>query len=214
MIPKKIEEKIRGFSPPFIPWVFKAHLIALVALAFIIPLALVAMPYLEWFNDMAVQPKGKTQSYYGWFEDEKIIVERPPVKGTLPMGYFPYHLMEKDAETAKEAEETLVNPLKPTREVLERGRKLYDYYCFTCHGKTGMSDGPIVGPDLFPAPLSLHTKEAKNYKDGRIFHLISRGQNTMPPYADRFDMEERWAIVHYVRVLQRAMDPKPEDLEK
>lgn len=214
MIPKKIEDKIRKFSPPFIPWVFKAHLIAVVALAFIIPLTFVAIPYLEWFNDMAVQPKGKPQGEYGWFEGEALIVERPPVEGTLPMGYFPYPYDDNESDTADEAEAALVNPLEPTREVLEQGRKLYDYYCWTCHGKMGEADGPIVGPNLFPAPLSLHTKEAKNYKDGRIFHVISNGQNTMPPHADKFDFAERWAIVHYVRVLQRAMDPKPEDLEQ
>jgi len=99
-------------------------------------------------------------------------------------------------------------------KTLELGRKLFNQYCITCHGEEGHGDGPIIGPDLFPAPPSLHTDTAKKFKDGRIFHNISRGQNTMPSYADKLTVEERWAVVLYVRALQRALNPKPEDLEK
>ena len=74
--------------------------------------------------------------------------------------------------------------------------------------------GPIVGPALFPAPPSLHTKAARDFKDGRIFHVITRGQNTMPSYADKLTVEDRWAVIHFVRALQRALHPKPEDLKQ
>ena len=136
MIPKKIEEKIRSFSPPFIPWVYKAHLIAAVVLAFVIPLTFVAIPYLEWFNDMAVQPKGKAQGHYGWFTDDELVVQRLPVEGTMPMsGYAPYRITGTDIEeTARRAGEALHNPLAPTTEVLERGEKYYNIFCIVCHG--------------------------------------------------------------------------------
>lgn len=214
MIPKKIQEKLRNFAPPFLPGVYKAHLVAVVALAFVIPIALLAMPFIEFFNDMAVQPKAKTQGRYGRLYGPPRHAERRPVEGTIPMGHYPYHLPGKDEETAKKAAKTLTNPFSPTLENQKEGQKLYNYYCKTCHGMMGEGDGMIIGPDLFPAPPSLHTDSAKQFKDGKIFHIISRGQNTMPSYADKFTPEERWKIVLYVRALQRAMDPKPEDLEK
>jgi len=214
VIPKRIEEKLRRWSPRFSQGLFKAVLIATAAAAFIIPLALLAVPYLEIFNDMAVQPKGRSQSLYGTLQGRALFVERKPAAGTIPMGYFPYHLEGNDEKTQKIAEETVKNPIKPTMKTLELGRKLFNQYCITCHGEEGHGDGPIIGPDLFPAPPSLHTDTAKKFKDGRIFHNISRGQNTMPSYADKLTVEERWAVVLYVRALQRALNPKPEDLEK
>lgn len=209
-----LEERLRRFRPPFIPWVFKAHLVAVVALAFLVPLFFVALPYLEWFNDMAVQPKGKTQGHFGWFEGERRAVERPPPEGVLPMGYEPYPYPGGSEAAEKEAGAKLKNPFRPTRALLEKGRHLFEHFCIVCHGKQGEGDGPIVGPSLFPAPPSLHTKEARALPDGRIFHVITRGRNAMPPYGDVFDEQERWAIVLYVRVLQRAMNPEPGDLEK
>jgi mono/diheme cytochrome c family protein len=136
-----------------------------------------------------------------------------PVAGTVPMNYVAYPLAGKDEKTAALAGQQLRNPLTPTMVVLERGRKVFADYCQTCHGSEGQGDGPIVGPGLFPAPPSLHTPTAQQFKDGRIFHVITRGQNTMPSYADKLTVADRWAAIHYVRALQRALDPKPEDLK-
>ncbi len=206
VIPEKIQEKMRDFAPKWHPGRFKATLIALPILAILIPLALLAMPYLEWFNDMAVQPKGKAQSYYGLYFPDEHLVERAPVEGTMPMeGVSPYRIDGADAEAAAtRAGEELENPLARSREVLELGRKRFETICIVCHGPQAEGNGSIVGKDLFPAPPSLHTDTAKGFPDGRIFHVITRGQNKMPSYADVLDPDERWALVHYVRVLQRA----------
>jgi hypothetical protein len=214
MIPKKMQDQLKNLSIPFIPGIYKGQLIALVAAAIVVPLLILAIPYLDLLNDMAVQPKGKTQALYGGLLDAPQVVERKPVEGTLPMGYIPYPWEGKDEATQKLAEAALENPFKPTMERLEEGKKLFNYYCITCHGAEGQGDGPIIGPEQFPAPPSLHTDAAREFKDGRIYHNIMRGQNTMPGHADKFDPEERWAIVMYVRALQRALHPKPEDLKK
>ncbi len=209
-----IQDRLRRWSPRFSPAWFKAILVAVVAAAFAVPLGVLALPYLELLNDMAVQPKGKAQGHYGWFQGEARIVERPPAAGSMPMGYYPYHLEGKDEATAKQAEASLANELPATLAAVEEGEKLFNYYCWTCHGREGYGNGPIVGPERFPAPPALHTDTARAFKDGRIFHIISRGQNKMPSYADKFTPHERWAIVHYVRALQRSQNPKPEDGEK
>jgi mono/diheme cytochrome c family protein len=214
MIPKKIQDWLKEWSPPFYPGLFRATLFVVVGSAIFVPLAILAIPYLEIFNDMAVQPKGKTQGLYGNLYAEEQVVERAPVAGTLPIDHHPYPFIGKDEKTQKMAEEALKNPIQPTMKVLKEGQKLFNYYCITCHGEEGEGNGPIIGPDLFPAPPSLHTDAARKFNDGRIFHNIQQGQNTMPGYADKFTPKESWAIVHYVHALQRAKNPKKEDLEK
>lgn len=214
MIPKSIENRLRTFSPGFSPGLFKTILIAGFTMAFVIPLAVLALPYLEIFNDMAVQPKAKAQSMHGTLNGGAEVVERLPVEGTIPRSYFAYSMEGEGDEAAVLAGETLVNPLVPTMDVLEEGQKLFNRYCWTCHGKQGDGNGPIVGPDLFPAPTSLHTEAARAFPDGRLYHVIMRGQNTMPSYADKLSIDERWATIHYVRALQRARNPKPGDLDR
>jgi len=200
-----MQQRLRRWSPRWHPLRFRATLVGLVAASIGVPLGILAIPYLEIFNDMAVQPKAKAQGTYGWFSDVSLRVERPPVAGTLPMDVFPYPIEGKDEAAAKLAEATLVNPLAPTIEVLKRGQKIFNTYCIVCHGERAEGNGPIVGPNLFPAPPSLHTEQARNFKDGRIFHVITRGQNKMPSYADVLVPEDRWSVVHYVRALQKAM---------
>ncbi len=183
---------------------FKGTLVAIVASAFVLPLLFLAMPFLELFNDMAVQPKAKAQGHYGWFSDEQRIVEQPPVPGTIPDDYEPYPITGKDAQAARLAGEQLTNPLTSTMDALKRGQTVFNNICIVCHGEHGKGDGRIQGPDLFPAPPSLHTEQARAFPDGRIFHVITRGQNKMPPYADVLRPVDRWSVVHYVRALQRA----------
>ncbi len=52
------------------------------------------------------------------------------------------------------------------------------------------------------------------YRDGTLYHIMTKGLGKMPSYADKLDSQERWMVAHYLRALQRSMAPKPEDLEK
>jgi mono/diheme cytochrome c family protein len=205
---------LAALQPRFSPLAFRATLIGMLLAAVAIPLGLAAIPYLEMFNDMAVQPKGKSDGLYGRTFGQSLYVNRMPVAGTLPMDFQPYPFTGKDEEAVKRAESELTNPLVPTMDVLTRGRERYQDLCRTCHGDEALGDGPIIGPGLFPAPPSLHTATARNFQDGRIFHIITRGQNVMPAYADKLSVRDRWAVIHYVRALQRSLDPKPEDLQE
>ena len=86
----------------------------------------------------------------------------------------------------------------------------FNTFCIVCHGPRAEGNGSIVGPGLFPAPPSLHSEAARGFKDGRIFHVITRGQNKMPSYAGDLTPEERWSVVHYVRALQKALQMQEE----
>jgi len=189
---------------------FKVTLVAIVVGAVVTPLLILAIPYLELLNDMAVQPKGKAQGQYGWFSDQQLTVERPPVPGTIPVTYFshPYPKDdEKNTDFADKFGREVKSPFADATEAVrmagvKRGEAIFNRICITCHGPLAEGNGPIVGPDLFPAPPTLRSDLAKAFTDGHIYHVITRGQKKMPSYADVLDPDERWAVILYVRALQ------------
>lgn len=130
-----------------------------------------------------------------------------PPEGSVAIGFYPYQI-----KTPEEAGRKLKNPLPFTEKVLARGQNRYETYCAVCHGTMGLGDGPVVPP--YPIPKSLQTEQARNFKDGHIFHVITKGQAVMPAYASQIPVKDRWAIIHYVRVLQRAGNPSRTDLEE
>jgi len=196
------------------PTMYKGTLLGLVVLAFAVPLGMAALPFVEFFNGMAAQPKAKTQMTYGRVDGLALLVERPPVEGTIPRGYvaYPFDHMAATVEDAKKVGVLWSNPLPRSAEHMRRGQAMYNVHCIVCHGTQGRGDGPVTGPDRFPAPPSLHTDQARGYADGTLYHIITKGTEKMPSYADKLEPFERWQIVHYLHALQRAMNPEPEDL--
>ncbi len=133
---------------------------------------------------------------------------RTPVKGTVPRGFYSYdYAVENNEELGKR----VANPLARTKAALLRGQNQYNTYCIVCHGAYGEGDGSVV-PKM-PRPPSLQSEKIQNWPDGRIFHVISAGQNVMPSYASQISQEDRWAIIHYIRALQRAKNPTEADLK-
>jgi mono/diheme cytochrome c family protein len=215
MSAERVDDNLRHSGLRWSPALFKAAICSLFALAFVIPLGLVATPFIEFFNGMAAQPKGRTQMTYGRVFDQERLVDRLPVDGTMPRGYVspPFAEMGNTIEDAQKVGQALRNPVPLTMDNLLQGQAQFNVFCGACHGETGVGDGPVTGPDRFPAPASLHTEQALQYADGTIYHVITRGVGKMPSYAHLLEPQERWQVVHYVRALQRAMNPKPEDLE-
>ncbi len=209
-----LKAKLLDCYPRWSPTMYKLTLGGAVVFAVAVPLALVALPFVEFFNGMAAQPKGRPQMTYGRTYGVELLVERAPVEGTIPRGYFPYaydHL-ENTIQAAEEVGRRLENPVPITMQNLHRGQALYNVYCLACHGRRGEGNGPVVGPERFPAPPSLHTKDAIAYKDGALYHIMTKGIGKMPSYAEELDPEARWKVAHYVRALQRSMAPRPEDM--
>lgn len=131
---------------------------------------------------------------------------RQPPAGTVPRDYEPYMAGPADTSIAN----AMSNPLQPTRDVLEAGRKYFNNYCIVCHGARGDGRGFIVPKMTMPPPL--FSEKVMHWSDGRIYHVISHGQGLMMSYATQLLPEQRWAIIHYVRALQRAAHPTPDDL--
>lgn len=160
---------------------------------------------IEYMPDMAYSARLAAQHEDPLRPDESVM--RLPVPGTVPRGYTPYRFAQADTT---QAAEVLVNPLPRTSDVLARGQKVYMTFCVVCHGEKGDGQGYMV--PKFPQPPQLFSDKVTNWPDGRIFHVITRGQNLMPSYASQILPEDRWAVIHYVRVLQRAAHPTAADL--
>jgi mono/diheme cytochrome c family protein len=131
---------------------------------------------------------------------------RQPPPGTVPRDYEPYMIGVTDTTLAN----AMSNPLQPTPEVLAAGRKYFNNYCIVCHGARGDGRGFIVPKFTMPPPL--FSDKVVHWSDGRIYYVISNGQGLMNSYASQLLPEQRWAIIHYVRALQRAARPSPDDV--
>jgi len=136
---------------------------------------------------------------------------RTPVKGTIPRNYtaYPYRGMVPDAPEVKR----MKNPYSMTREHLRRGQERYQIYCGLCHGAEGGGGGLVAAK--FPGVPPLNTARVKGMSDGELYHKIVDSQSLMPSYERQIhNVEDRWAIVNFMRVLYRAKNPSRSDLKK
>jgi mono/diheme cytochrome c family protein len=114
-------------------------------------------------------------------------------------------------------------PVKVTMDLLERGRERYTINCAICHGQAGYGDGTValraaaikeIQGDAagWNAPKNFHSDDMRQQPVGQIYNTITNGARTMPAYAKQISVLDRWAIVAYVKALQRSQDAKAEDL--
>jgi mono/diheme cytochrome c family protein len=87
--------------------------------------------------------------------------------------------------------------------LIQRGRERYTIYCAPCHSPTGDGRGMIVERG-FPPPPSFHTDRLRAAPPQHFFDVITQGFGAMYSYADRVEPRDRWAIVAYIRALQRS----------
>jgi len=159
--------------------------------------------YITPFTWMMEQDKLTPQKGSELFSDGRGM--RTPVEGTVAKGFIPYPYKGQTNPV-----EVLSNPFLPTKENIELGKAKYFTYCSPCHGYFADGDSRLRGQ--FPNPPTLHSDRAKNFSDGMIYHIITNGQNVMPSYSSQVTRDERWAIVNYIRVLQRAKNASDADL--
>ncbi len=160
--------------------------------------------YMVPFSWMDEQEKTIAQESSDFFDNGSGMLT--PVEGTVARGFIPYAFKNKPEKAGK----LLVNPLLPTKENLELGKNKFNIYCSPCHGYLAEGDSRLKGS--FPNPPSLHSQKVRNWSDGRIYHVIVEGQNVMPSYSYQLSIEERWAVINYIRVLQRSLNAKETDL--
>ena len=86
---------------------------------------------------------------------------------------------------------------------LERGRDRYQIYCTPCHGAAGDGNGITRRYGMGATP-TYHDPRLRTMPEGELYNTIANGKNTMMGYADKLVPDDRWAVVAYVRALQRA----------
>ena len=178
------------------------------------------LTHIEWFDDMAHQPKFQPQHRNNFFGDGR--AERQPVKGTVPIGFqlpgryaqtggsnnFGTFTSQPDYFSTGRMGEVYGDGIpeelaKGGIDFVKRGQERFDIYCAICHGRAGAGDGVVKGFGLATV-ASLLAQPIAEQPDGKIFNTITHGRNTMGAYGPVITVEDRWAIVAYVRALQKA----------
>lgn len=161
-------------------------------------------------QNMDFQERFDAQESNAFFADNRAM--REPVKGTVARG-----LLKDDTAlwTGRDANGNFVdNPVVVDMALLERGREKYDIYCSVCHGLAGDGQGIIMtgGYGYVPAP-SYHTDMLRAQADGYIYDALTNGIRSMPGYGSQIKKpEDRWAIVAYIRALERSQAAQAADV--
>ena len=174
---------------------------------------------LEVFPDMDHQAKYKPQAQSAFFADGR--ADRPTPAGAVAYGRddsadaaflrgdaaFYQGKDAKGAWVAGYPSAVTVDPAK----LLERGQDRYTVYCAPCHGSLGDGNGITKQYGMGATP-TFHDDAKRKLTNGEIFNVITHGKGNMLPYADKLPAEDRWAVIAYVRALQRAAHANAADV--
>jgi len=104
------------------------------------------------------------------------------------------------------------NPMPITAGLLARGQQRFTIYCAPCHGQQGDGKGITQKIGAMAVVGNLHDKRMVEMPDGEIFNTISNGKNLMGAYGPQIPVEDRWAIIAYLRALQLSRLGSVDDL--
>jgi hypothetical protein len=190
---------------------------------------------IEVFPDMVRQPKVRAQAPLGFFADGR--GARVPVAGTVPMGY---EMPQASSEPSPGAETVAAEmnkqphlgfsggtdyyntgkmgtnwgtglPMTVTEKLIERGQQRFNINCSVCHGMTAAGDG-ITKQYGLATVVTLQDERIRKMADGEIFNTITNGKNTMLAYGPNVTVNDRWAIIAYLRALQRSQNATEADV--
>ncbi|MCE9613490.1 MAG: cytochrome c [Lentisphaerae bacterium] len=148
-------------------------------------------------QDMRDQPKLKPLAANRFFADGA--ASRPLVEHSVARGHL---TLDTPWFTGKENGQFVTNlPVAVDMALLQRGQERFGIYCTPCHGRAGTGEGMVVQRGYFP-PRSYHDAQLRGQPVGYYFDVITRGFGNMPDYAAQVPVEDRWAIVAYIRTLQ------------
>ncbi|MBC8192528.1 MAG: c-type cytochrome [Candidatus Marinimicrobia bacterium] len=150
--------------------------------------------------NMDSQGKYKAQSESNFFVDGSSM--RTPVEGTVAQG----QLREDDAYYhGKDASGEFISsaPMDFTADMLERGKERYQIYCSACHGVNADGKGKILFYKYPIPPANFYDERIKKLSDGHMFNAVTAGWLNMPSLKAQVSVEDRWAIISYIRSLQK-----------
>ena len=216
--PGRLKRELRLRRPP---WWMVVGLVLLI-IATWIPLYLIykkrssysSLPKIHYIQDMDNQPGYGPQDPTALFEDGR--ATRASVAGTVARGhlreddhYFRGFQMSKTGSTESiEFFKEYPGTVSVDEKLIQRGAERYGIFCSVCHDEQGQGNGLVHQRALalketkWVPPTNLLTQEMRDRPEGQIFQAVSDGVRNMPGYKTQIDVEDRWAIVAYVRQLQ------------
>lgn len=164
----------------------------------------------EWaFPSMEHQPRPRPQSASSFFADGRI--DRVPPQHTVARGSLRLDDHRYAGKLGDQFAKGFPTGITVDAKLLARGRDRYDIYCAVCHGATGDGNGITKKYGMGATP-TYHDDRLRAMSEGEIYNTITNGKNTMLPYADKLSPDDRWAVVAYVRALQRAQHGSAADV--
>ena len=183
-----------------------------------------AAPPMEVFPDMVRQVKVRAQAPLEFFADGR--GARAPVAGTVPIGYEMPRPQNAGAGTPASGPDNRPGiafsagtdyyntgkmgdhwgtgiPAEVTPQLMQRGRERFNITCAMCHGATAAGNGVTKQYGLATV-VTLQDDRIRNMADGEIFNTITNGKNTMMAYGPNVPVADRWAIIAYLRAVQRS----------
>jgi mono/diheme cytochrome c family protein len=196
------------------------------SVAALVPFAMIAKarathssePRGHMLSDMDFQPKAQAQNASVIFANGR--ASRVPPAGTVARGDLDlddhYFRGLEDGEWAR----AFPPDFDVSTRTMERGRQRFGIYCQPCHGAAGDGSGMVhrrtlsLGRNVrgWVQPSNLHQDTIVRQPHGQLFNTITHGIRTMPSYASQISVEDRWAIVLYLRALQRSQNALIDDL--
>lgn len=172
-------------------------------------------PRLHLVFDMDDQSKYKPQEPNDLFADGRAM--RPRIDGTVPREEI---VGDPELTTGRRADGSFVDafPVAVDRELLLRGQDRFNIYCAPCHGWDGFGQGVVarradrLQEGTWVPPTSLHDKTVRERPVGHIYNTIRNGIRNMPAYGPQIPVRDRWAIVAYVKALQRSTSATLQDV--
>ena len=150
---------------------------------------------------------------------------RSVVDGTVARGDLKTDTHYYFGQVGEERAAIFPSQVNVNKELLERGRARFNIYCQPCHGMSGYGDGIVdkYARDLlvnsrlgkgtvWVRPRSLHDEIVRSQRVGEIFNTITNGKANMQPYGPQIPAEDRWAIVAWVKALQRSQNAELSDV--
>jgi len=156
---------------------------------------------------MAVQPKYDPLEPSDFFADG--MSARPRIPGTVARGEI--EMVGYVATGKINGQDGDGFPFPITIQVMNRGQERYNIYCSACHGMVGDGNGMIPSRG-YRRPPSYHTDILRAAKTGHFFDVITNGFGAMPSYAQQVSVNDRWAMIAYVRALQLSQHGTIDDL--
>ena len=151
--------------------------------------------------NMDNQPKYRAQAASDYFYNGATM--RPEVAGTVARGELEH---DDPFMTGRDAAGGFIaNPLQVDEAVELRGKERYDIYCAPCHSDRGDGRGVLYERAQIQSG-NLHEERIRVQPDGQYFDTITNGLGLMAGYRYPIPAEDRWAIIAYVRKMQREAD--------